>query len=525
MKSKDDKALDAQPLTAQSLSAQIIKTHAKHNQSWWHSTLDDMSHITHTNSIKGSLLRKMLVGLPLIWLVALVLASVSIFHETNRQNDIEIEQMAHLLNAIISNKRLYNNDVIPDVVLPKKEDDSQLDAGFAVWDTHNNLLMVSELGRQFPLKTDTAGFIDSSHWWHGDANRIFYLKTTDGNTIAVGRKWDERLEITQTSIISIALAFFLTIPILIIFALWTIRKGLMPMQSLSLELDKRNASDLTRLDKTVPDELDPFVQALNRLFLRVKKTMEQEQRFTADASHELRTPLSAIKAQSEVLMMTKDREKQKHHAQKISQSADRATHLVEQLLTLSCLDSMANDSGSGSGSDSHINKNTQNDNVDWIEVSHQALKSVHRQAREKRVTLKRHILVDDKAVLPLTKGQTGDDTLLMLLLRNLLDNAIRYGSKKCDENKKSDGSKETDNLVELTLASDYISVRDYGEGIAEKDSKRIQERFYRPAGQTETGSGLGLSIIERITQLYGLTFSLENHPEGGVLAKIQKPNP
>ncbi|WP_201575080.1 histidine kinase dimerization/phospho-acceptor domain-containing protein [Psychrobacter sp. H8-1] len=513
------KSKDAKPLDAQSLTPQAVNSQAALQRSWWHSTLDDISHITHANSIKGSLLRKMLVGLPLIWLIALILASVSIFHETNRQNDIEIEQMARLLASIIGNKDIQGGEVIPDVMLSKKEDDSQLDAGFAVWDNNNNLIMVSELGRQFPIKADPEGFIDSNDWWQTDANRIFYLKMDDGKTIAIGRKWDERLQITQTSILSIFLVFFLTIPILIIFALWTIRKGLMPLQVLSLELDKRNAGDLTVLDKTVPDELNPFVQALNRLFLRVKKTMEQEQRFTADASHELRTPLSAIKAQSEVLTMTQDREKQQHHAHKISQSVDRATHLVEQLLILSRLDSITNDS------ESNINAPIQEDKVDWIEVSNQALKSVHRQAREKRVTLKRYILVDDKAVLPLSKGVTGDDTLLILLLRNLLDNAIRYGSNSVDDHIYEGNDKETNILVELTLASDYISVRDYGKGIAEKDIKRVQERFYRPAGQTETGSGLGLSIIERITQLYGLAFSLENHPEGGVLAKIQRRNP
>lgn len=72
----------------------------------------------------------------------------------------------------------------------------------------------------------------------------------------------------------------------------------------------------------------------------------------------------------------------------------------------------------------------------------------------------------------------------------------------------------------LMLGSDSVAVQNTGRGIADKDLKHVQQRFFRPAGQVESGSGLGLSIVHRIAELHGLRFYLENHIEGGAVAYL-----
>lgn len=450
-------------------------------------------------SIKGSLLRYLLIGLPLIWLLAIVFAAVPVFYETNKQNDNEMLQMGQLLAQISVD--FNESTVLPAsaiVLQTYHQSDDNFDTGFAVWDSSGQLLVASHLGKNFPYRSDYEGFINTKPWWRDAAIRVLYLNTNEGKTIAVGRLWDERLEITQTTMLAIFWTLLLVIPLLIVFTLWAIVQGLATLRQLSKTVDNRDADDLTPLKQDIPQELQPFIQALNRLFVRVNNTMEREQRFTADAAHELRSPLAAIKAQSEVLILSQDREKQLHHAEQIRSAADRASHLIEQLLTLSRLDP--------------ISVTATGQAIDWLAVSENALQSVNRLAREKRLNLQRHINADTpENILPLS----GDPTLLMLLLRNLLDNAIRYGYDEINENKSN-------NVVELTLASNAITVRDHGKGIAAEHLQRVRERFFRPAGQSEIGSGLGLSIVEQIAELHGLTFCLLNHPDAGVVASLSK---
>lgn len=454
---------------------------------------DSFKWLSKNDSIKGQLLRHLVIGLPVIWLFAIGFVAVPIFHETNKQNDIEMEQMADLLTnfpTITTGGNTPTSTIAADLI-----HDKDGDTGFAIWDNNGQLLTATKLGEQFPAPT-AEGFIDSHPWWQSRAIRILYLQADNGQMVAVGRLWEERLQIIQTTVWAVFFALLFVIPLLIGFTLWAIHRGLRALKNLSHEVESRTADDLMPLKTHAPKELQPFTQSLNRLFARVNDSIEQEQRFTADAAHELRSPLAAIKAQSEVLMIAKAREKQLYHAHQIHTASERAAHLVDQLLTLSRLDPMT------------IAETGQD--IDWQRLSDQALSSVHRLAREKQVRLKRYITVDNPTdILPLG----GDEALLLLLLRNLLDNAIRYGAVNAEKKH-----------VELTLSADIITIRDYGKGIAPENLTRIRERFFRPAGQSETGSGLGLSIVERIAELHKLSVTIANHQDGGVAAKICKIN-
>lgn len=252
----------------------------------------------------------------------------------------------------------------------------------------------------------------------------------------------------------------------------------------------RNAQSLQPVSEQVPAETLPLVQSLNALLARVAESLAREQRFTADAAHELRSPLAALKVQAEVLAMSSDEAEQQHHLGNIHESIDRANRLTEQLLTLARLDPM------------QALPDAQP--IDWQRIGHQALQSVNLQAREKRVQLKLECACGFGQVFP----PLGNEVLLQLMLRNLLDNAIRYSPPNSH--------------VTLTLAANGLSVCDEGPGIAAEHLPRIRERFYRPPGQSQQGSGLGLSIVERIADLHGLRLDLVNADERGLCVHMIK---
>ncbi|MBR2251320.1 MAG: two-component sensor histidine kinase, partial [Neisseriaceae bacterium] len=236
--------------------------------------------------------------------------------------------------------------------------------------------------------------------------------------------------------------------------------------------------------------MKPLTHALNHLFGRVQETIQREQRFTSDAAHELRSPLAALKVQAEVLAMSDTEEEQTHALVNILDSIDRSERLIGQLLALSRLDSNTGD--------------TLNEVIDWASISEKVLQNSARNAREKHIQLKREVFSGSlKEVLPLT----GNPTLIELMLRNLIDNAIRYTPIEGE--------------VVLEMGDDFVRVMDNGKGIDPAYLPRIRERFFRPPGQKESGSGLGLSIIDRIATLHGLTFILQNRETGGLKAEVR----
>lgn len=164
---------------------------------------------------------------------------------------------------------------------------------------------------------------------------------------------------------------------------------------------------------------------------------------------------------------------------------DRATRLVDQLLTLSRLDSLDN-----------LQDVAEIPLEDLLQSSVMDIYHTAQQAKiDVRLTLNAHGI-----------KRTGQPLLLSLLVRNLLDNAVRYSPQ---------GS-----VVDVTLNADNFIVRDNGPGVTPEALARIGERFYRPPGQTATGSGLGLSIVQRIAKLHGMNVEFGNAEQGGFEAKV-----
>lgn len=213
----------------------------------------------------------------------------------------------------------------------------------------------------------------------------------------------------------------------------------------------------------------PMLLALNALFHRIQALMDSERRFTADAAHELRTPIAAIRTQAQVALAESDDRLRQHALMSTLEGCDRATRLVEQLLTLSRLET------GGTPALAQLDLNS---------LVQRVMADAATQAIQKQQTI--------ELEAPHACAVVGDATLLSVLVRNLVDNAIRYSPPGAHVRVELKQDMGCPNLV----------VEDSGPGLNPDELQRIGERFFRVMGTGESGSGLGWSIAQRIATVH-----------------------
>jgi two-component system sensor histidine kinase QseC len=233
-----------------------------------------------------------------------------------------------------------------------------------------------------------------------------------------------------------------------------------------------------------------MLQAMNGLFSRIEVTLERERRFTADAAHELRTPLAVLRAQWDVLRRAGGDDERRRAEAQLDAGMDRMDRLVTQMLALSRLEA--------------TDRLTQAAELRWEPIVEQAVSDVLPLAERRGIELACEWPPDDSPPLPLR----GDVALMSALLRNLLDNAVRYAPE---------GS-----TVQLRFGANTLQVENDGPPLPPDTLAHLGERFRRIDGQQESGSGLGVSIAMRIAALHGLALCYSARASGqGVVAQIQ----
>ena len=488
-------------------------------------------------SIQQRLLTSLLIGLPLLWVLTSSFIAWRLWHEINEMNDTQITQVARYLVGVTPKENKDKEDREKDDSENKEKHTAKIYnlkskqlsgdlgnakddyMGFAIWDKKGRLLMADDNGQSFAFLPDQRGFLEEQDSAYQRLNpfskrwRLFYVHDDhddehEGRVIAVGQNLDSRQEMIVNAMSVQVLPMLIGLFAFMGLVVWLIRRGFMPLTQISGELEQRQPQDDSPITADVPKEIQPLVTALNVLFVKVADTLAREQRFTADASHELRSPLAALKLQADLLQQQilqlsgvesggEDDNQLFYHAQKISDGIERATHLVDQLLILAKIEPQQQ------------LPPEQLEKTDWLLLTDIVLSDINRLAREKHIQLKRTVHCDNPAdILPILINPI----LFKLLIRNLLDNAIRY----CP-----DGSN-----IELQLGSKAISVVDNGLGVEPEQLERLSERFYRPAGQSQLGSGLGLSIANRIAELHGLKLEFTNRsePETGFIVTVRNKN-
>ncbi|MBY1058618.1 MULTISPECIES: quorum sensing histidine kinase QseC [Citrobacter] len=360
---------------------------------------------------------------------------------------------------------------------------------FAVYTPEGKMVLHDgDNGQYIPYSYRREGFDDGYLTGDNDKWRFVWLTSADKKyRIVVGQEWEYREDMALAIVTTQLVPWLIALPLMLLILIVLLSLELNPLKKLAQALRLRDPESEDPLSlKGIPGEVRPLVESLNQLFIRIHTTMVRERRFTSDAAHELRSPLTALKVQAEVAQLSDDDPQARQKAlMQMQTGIERATRLVDQLLTLSRLDSLDNLQDVAE--------------ISLEELLQSAVMDIYHPAQQAHIDVRLQINAHDIT-------RTGQPLLLSLMVRNLLDNAIRYSPQ---------GS-----IVEVTLNARNFSVKDNGPGIAPEVLTHIGERFYRPPGQSVTGSGLGLSIVRRIATLHGMSASFGNAPQGGFEAKV-----
>lgn len=440
--------------------------------------------MTRPRSLQGRLLSLVLGLVAGVWLVAAVMTWLDARHELNELLDSHLAQGAALLVA--------------QQMQPPSEDDRSIEApvlhryaprvAFQVF--HEGRLVMRSASAPSPPMIDrgrpfTSGFstthVDGATW------RVFAAHGSERDVqVYVGERMDSRSSILWAVLRSTLWPVFVALPLLALAVWWAVRRGTLPLRRLGRTLAGREPQALSpvALDDA-PLEMTPMLDALNGLFRRIAELLESERRFTADAAHELRTPIAAIRAQAQVALAETDEGRRRHALEAMLSGCDRATHLVEQLLTLSRLEA---------GADFECKP---------VELG-ALVRGVVAEAAPTAIRKQQNIEVDatDECLV------RGDPMLLAVLVRNLIDNAIRYSPTQASVR------------IEVVRLQGHVrlGVEDSGPGMKDEDIARCGERFFRALGSGESGSGLGWSIVWRVASAQQAVVRIERSSRLGGLA-------
>lgn len=427
----------------------------------------------------------------LVWLVAAAMTWFDARHELDELLDSHLAQAAALL---VAQQRIDHD-----------EDAHGLDAPSLHRYAPKVAFQVFHEG-QLTLRTANAPaspMVDmAEHWREGFKTveiagvrwRVFATYGAERDVqVYVGEQIASRADILWAILHGMLTPILLALPVLAVVVWLAVRQALRPLRQLRVALLTRPAQalDPVRLPGT-PADLAPMLDALNDLFSRIAALMDAERRFTADAAHELRTPIAAIRTQAQVALAEHHDAERRHALQATLAGCDRATRLVEQLLTLSRLEAGTT--------------------LSLVPLDLTALtRQVVADQTPALLARQQHIELD----APQPCAIRGDAALLMILVRNLIDNASRYSPE---------GANVRVAVRQEATGGVTLLVEDSGPGLDDASRQRLGERFFRVLGSGQSGSGLGWSIVRRVAQAHHADITLDTARQlGGLAVQVRWP--
>lgn len=444
-------------------------------------------------SLQGRLLAMILGLMVVIWLSAAYFTWRDASHEIDELLDGHLAQVAALLVAQQASNDGDEDDVLLDTPVLHKYAPK---AAFQVF-RHGRLIAHTVNAGTQSMSAHVNGF-ETVKLAKGGQWRVFAAEDAKHEVkILVGEEMATRHDILWAVLRSLLMPLIFALPLLALVGWWAVRKGLAPLRQLSAGLALRQPQSLQPvvLAGDTPTEIQPLILALNALLSRIEHMVVAERRFTADAAHELRTPIAAIRAQAQVALGAGSQTEQREHALKATVAGcDRATRLVEQLLTLARLESAPSASPA------------LTENLDMSAVARRVAADLAPAA------LAQHQYLELDA--PNICTVAGNEPLVGVLLRNLIDNAIRYSPKD---------ARIMVSVREIS-GKTIVSVQDSGPGMLQADMDRLGERFFRVLGSEQPGSGLGWSIVRRISDVFGAQLTLKRSASlGGLDVTVEWP--
>jgi two-component system sensor histidine kinase QseC len=440
-------------------------------------------------SIRRRLFIIALALLIILWISATNLVFKTIHHEVNEMFDAHLMQDAKVLinfpwHAVVQQN--FHFKLSPPSALMRAHEayhHYEKSIAFIVRTNNGSFIAQTEQVPLFPI------FLTGSlqtYQDHETSWRVFTL-IKNGLIVQTAEPLSIRDAIVWESLEDLWYVALLTLPLSALVIWLTVAYSFKPLQRLIWEVQQRHADQLQPLDSyCAPQEIQPFVSALNSLFSRLERTLINERRFTADAAHELRTPLAGLKTQAEVAYNAQDQKQQHHALKQLLTGIDQAHRLVTQLLTLARID---------------VQVQLVKQPLDIEHVLQEVVGDLLSEALGKEIDLG----VENAVGACLIQGHRDS---LYLLLRNLIDNAIRYTHK---------GGYVTI-YIQNCVKGLCLCVEDNGVGIDEHLREQVFERFHRGQHSQIQGSGLGLSIVKRIIELHGWSLSLNTASTGQGLA-------
>ena len=438
-------------------------------------------------SLRRRLLGLLLGGVAAAWLVTMVFSYIDAHHEVDELFDAQLTQAAQTLLALASHDE---GDDIED--LGEATHKYQRRLRFQIWRDDGTLLMRSKNAPKSPL-TEEIGFSETrtgndGHWRH------YSQWNEDRNLqVQVSENHHVRDELIGHIAWRLLLPALFGLPLIGLWVWLATRRGFAALDGIAHQIASRDPQQLHPVHPAAaPEEIRTLLESLNGLFQRVEHTLEAERRFTADAAHELRTPLAALQAQLQVAQRARDNDERDRSLNQLQSGLTRAAHLVDQMLHLARLDP---ESGLPAPQ-----------TVDLAGLAEEVCADLGPQILAKNIEF-------DLAASPDCQV-TGQPEWLGVLIRNLVDNAVRYtpegGQVRVDVAR-------TDTVVTLSVA-------DSGPGIPVDQRESVLRRFHRLNQGSQPGSGLGLAIVARIAELHGATLKLDTSiTPKGLLVTVQLP--
>ncbi|MBO7173066.1 MAG: two-component sensor histidine kinase [Burkholderiaceae bacterium] len=429
-------------------------------------------------SIRDRLLWTFAIVVLLTGIAATYMTFISARGQVDNLLDMQLQQVAISLegHAVGDNRELRQVD--------------RSDEQFVVQliDRETKSVHVSHKIEPFPY-TEHTGFSTIRH--DGETWRLYTL-VAEKTIIVSAQPTDVRVNLAFSSALHILQPLVLLLPFLAIAVWLVVGQGLSSLNRTAKLVSQRSPTSLAPIPtEGLPQEAVGLVTALNDLLKRLQESLESQRRFASDAAHELRTPLTALKLQIQLAERAKTQEAQLKAFSRLHDGIERATRLVQQLLTIARLDPDA----------------TQKPFV-AVDLE-KVLQSTHDEMT---------VVAEQKAIEITTDLHStivnGMEDALKLLVTNLTDNAIRY---------TPEGGKIR-LRVSRFAGQAVVEISDNGPGIAMEERERIFDRFYRALGTKTQGHGLGLAIVKRIVEIHQGSICVTDGLDGqGTTMRIELP--
>ncbi len=433
-------------------------------------------------SIRARLLVLLLALIAIAAVAVGVITYRSVLREVESLFDYQLRQMALSLRD--------QGEIVPRDAASLA--DPELDLIVQIWSEDGRTVYASRVPSALPGRA-VLGFADVVV--QGTAWRTFSVPGRS-RVIQVAQPQAVRERQAAAAALRSVVPLLLLAPLLAVAVIAVVAASLKPLRRVAGVARERGAGDaaasLAPLPvQGLPDEALPLVRSFNGLLRRLEASFDAQRAFVADAAHELRSPLTALKLQLDLLRRAPDDASQRTAIDALASGVERATRLVEQMLALARSETGVAAIGAG-------------ETVDLAALARELLadSTSAALARDARLELD----TDDAPV-----EVHGDRTALAALLRNLIDNALRYTPR---------GSRVLLGVKRGDDGAPRLVVDDDGPGLRETERDRAFDRFWRRDPSDASGSGLGLAIVRNVAERHGAKVDLERSPLGGLRVAV-----